>query len=52
MHPRRHAVRVMVMMAVVEIRRHSSNRIWWERFRGQYHLCLGGQLFFRFVVFV
>ena len=45
-HPRRHAVRVMVMMAVVEMRLHYSYRIGWERFRGQYIRTSGINCFF------
>jgi len=34
-HPRRHAVRVMVMMAVVEMRQHCTYRIGRGRIGGQ-----------------
>lgn len=46
MHPRRHAVRVMVMMAVVEMGLHCSYRIGRERFRGQYIQASGINCFF------
>ena len=46
MHPRRRAVRVVMMMAVVEMRRHCSYRIGRKRFRGQYIQTSGINCFF------
>jgi len=45
-HPRRRAVRVMVMMAVVEMRQHYTDRIGRGRF-GVNSICPAMQLFFR-----